>query len=337
MEHFAFLLRRIRPDVVHLHHYTRIGLEFIAIVRQIRPHARILVTLHEYLALCHHHGQMIKTGTGALCDNADPNACAACFPEIAPADFLLRSLFIKSHFDKVDLFIAPSRFLRQRYIDWGLPAWQVTVLDNGTPPVEPPPPRPLRESERRAVFGFFGQINAYKGLLTLLTAIDCLSQVPPEVSAGIRLVVHGANLDMNPPDFIEAFKALLARTNQRVHFAGPYQRRDLSRLIAAVDWVVVPSIWWENSPLVIQEAFAHRRPVICSNIGGMAEKVRRGRDGFHFQVSDPLDLASLMVRLAADSEVWDRLQTTIQQPPTVAEIGARHLELYRENAFAVVP
>ena len=115
VEHFTFLLQRIKPDIVHLHHYIRIGLEFVAIVRQIRPQARILVTLHEYLALCHAHGQMIKTGTGALCDDANPQDCATCFREIPPADFLLRSLFIKSHFDKVDLFIAPSKFLRHRY------------------------------------------------------------------------------------------------------------------------------------------------------------------------------------------------------------------------------
>jgi glycosyltransferase involved in cell wall biosynthesis len=336
VEHFAFLLRRIQPDIVHLHHYTRIGLEFIAIVRQIRPQARILVTLHEYLALCHHYGQMIKTGSGALCDNSNPQDCAKCFKDIAPSDFLLRSLFIKSHFDKVDLFIAPSKFLRQRYIDWGIPGWQIIVVDNGTTPVDPPPPRPTAQGERRGVFGFFGQINAYKGVLQLLTAMEYLSHFSPDLSAGIRLVVYGANLDNNQPEFVEAFRTSLARTSQRVHFAGPYQRKDLGRLIAAVDWVVVPSIWWENSPLVIQEAFAHRRPIICSNIGGMAEKVRWGRDGFHFQVNDPFDLASLMVRLAADVDVWDRLQKSIQRPLSVAEATARHLELYRENSFAMV-
>ncbi len=335
VEHFAFLLERIKPNIVHLHHYVRIGLEFIAIVRRIRPQARILVTLHEYLALCHAHGQMMKTGNGVLCDDANPRDCAACFKGIAPADILLRSLFIKSHFDKVDLFIAPSNFLRQRYIKWGIPNWQIVVVDNGTPPVDPPPPRPRAAGERRAVFGFFGQINAYKGLLQLLTAMDYLSHLPPDASQGIRLVVHGANLEMNSREFVDAFRTLLARTSQRVHFAGPYQRRDLSRLIAAVDWVVVPSIWWENSPLVIQEAFAHRRPVICSNIGGMAEKVRPGRDGFHFQVNDPFDLASLMVRLAADVDIWDRMQKTIQRPLTVADATARQLELYREDLFAV--
>jgi glycosyltransferase involved in cell wall biosynthesis len=336
VDQFAFLLRRIMPDVVHLHHYSKIGLEFIALVRRINPSARIIVTLHEYLALCHNYGQMLKTGSLALCETSHPHDCATCFKDIAPSEFLLRALFIKSHFDKVDLFIAPSHFLRQRYIDWGIPPWQIVHLENGTAPVEPPPPPRARAAgERRAVFGFFGQINVYKGLLQLLTALDYLGQAGATVPAELRLVVHGAHLDQNPPGFIESFRALLDRNRARVHFAGPYDRTALGRLMAAVDWVVVPSIWWENSPLVIQEAFAHRRPVLCSNIGGMAEKVRHGRDGFHFQVGDPFDLAGLMLRLAQEDDVWDQLQKTIRTPMPVAESAALHIEFYRDRSFAV--
>ena len=73
--------------------------------------------------------------------------------------------------------------------------------------------------------------------------------------------------------------------------AGKYDHDDLPRLMAEIDWVVVPSRWWENSPLVIQEAFLHGRPVICSDIGGMAEKVTDGVDGLHFRVGDPRSLA----------------------------------------------
>jgi hypothetical protein len=67
-----------------------------------------------------------------------------------------------------------------------------------------------------------------------------------------------------------------------------------------VDWVVVPSVWWENSPLVIQEAFQRGRPVICSDIGGMAEKVADGVDGLHFRAGDPEALAATIARAATD-------------------------------------
>jgi glycosyltransferase involved in cell wall biosynthesis len=331
-DRFAFLLQRINPDIIHFHHYSKIGVELLALARRINPNVRIILTLHEYLAICHHNGQMVKTGNFALCEEANPRDCSHCFTEIPPTEFLLRKLFVQAHFAKVDLVIAPSEFLRQRYIAWGLPSRQIVLLENGTPACSPPPPRPCADGEARAIFGFFGQINPYKGLLQLLTAFDYLGQLPAEMTGGIRLIVHGANLETNSPDYVGAIHGLLARTAQRVHFAGAYDRRDLGDLLAAVDWVVVPSIWWENSPLVIEEALAHRRPVICSNIGGMAEKVRWGRDGFHFPVGSPFELARLLARLAGDPQIWNRLQTTIRQTTTIAEWASRHLDLYRQRS-----
>jgi glycosyltransferase involved in cell wall biosynthesis len=74
---------------------------------------------------------------------------------------------------------------------------------------------------------------------------------------------------------------------------------------------VVPSIWWENSPLVIQEAFGHGRPVICSDIGGMAEKVRDGVSGLHFRVGDPISLAETIARACATPGLWKALTSGI--------------------------
>lgn len=110
-------------------------------------------------------------------------------------------------------------------------------------------------------------------VIPLLTAFDYLSQFLPDMTAGIRLVAPALICTLIRRRSWRR-SGLLARTSQRVHFADPYQRKDISRLITAVDRVVVPSIWWENSPLVIQGAFAQRRLVICSNIGGMAKNVR---------------------------------------------------------------
>ena len=335
IDQFAILLGHIDPDVIHLHHYSKIGLEFIALAKRLNPGVRIIVTLHEYLGICHNYGQMTKTGSQALCYEASPHECTACFPAIAPTEFLLRRHFIRAHFDKVDLFVAPSEFLRQRYIAWGLPDWQIVTLGNGTPAVAPLPPRPLRPGEGRGVFAFFGQINPYKGLLPLLSAFETICNAPADDAEGLHLMIHGANLEYQSPEYVEAFTQALARTSARVHYGGPYDNRHMGKLLAGVDWVVVPSTWWENAPLVIQEALAHRRPVICSNIGGMAEKVRPGIDGFHFQVGNPFELAGLMMRLAREPGVWDRLQASMSRPMTIEEGVDGLLALYHEDAFAV--
>jgi glycosyltransferase involved in cell wall biosynthesis len=80
--------------------------------------------------------------------------------------------------------------------------------------------------------------------------------------------------------------------------------------------------------VVIQEAFRNRRPVICSDIGGMAEKVRDGIDGLHFPVGDALALARLIERLAADPEKLRAMREGMQTPPGPADTARQHLNLY---------
>jgi hypothetical protein len=76
--------------------------------------------------------------------------------------------------------------------------------------------------------------------------------------------------------------------------------------MADVDWVVVPSIWYENAPLVIQEAFQHGKPVICSDIGGMAEAVTDGVDGLHFRAGSAGALSDTLLRAATTPGLWSR-------------------------------
>jgi glycosyltransferase involved in cell wall biosynthesis len=98
---------------------------------------------------------------------------------------------------------------------------------------------------------------------------------------------------------------------------------------------VVPSIWWENSPLVIQEAFMHGRPVICSDIGGMAEKVIDGVNGLHFTAGDPRSLATVLRRAASDPELWDRLRKGAPRIYSIKDQVAYLKGLYRGLAARV--
>jgi glycosyltransferase involved in cell wall biosynthesis len=108
----------------------------------------------------------------------------------------------------------------------------------------------------------------------------------------------------------------------------------LPALIAGADWVVMPSVWWENAPLVIQEAFLHRRPVIASAIGGMAEMVKDGVNGLLVPPDDPIALAAAMRRAATEPGLWRRLKAGIATPITVAQAARAHLALYRKLGVA---
>ena len=99
-------------------------------------------------------------------------------------------------------------------------------------------------------------------------------------------------------------------------------------------YVITPSIWWENAPLVIQEAFQQRRPVICSDIGGMAEAVTNGHDGLHFRAGDPVDLARSMRRAINETGLWECLSSNIARVPTLADSAAEHRALYADLTTA---
>jgi glycosyltransferase involved in cell wall biosynthesis len=322
---FTRFVLDVGPDVVHFHHFLGFGTEAVNAVRRALPEAPIVVTLHEYLSICNNHGQMVKAKTGALCQRASPAECGVCFPSISPAQFMRRELFIKAAFDEVDMFVSPSHFLIDRYVAWGVPAEKMLFLENGLEVGEIAPPRPIGRDGKRNRFAYFGQLNQFKGIKTLIEAV---ARVPREIWGDAVLNVFGGNLEVQPESFQQEFKRLVHAVGRRVRFFGSYKSADLPTLMRETDWVIVPSTWWENSPVVIQEAFLHGRPIITSDIGGMAEKVRNNIDGLHFRASSAESLVDRLVEALRGPELWERLRARIPRPISAVEAAEQHRALY---------
>jgi glycosyltransferase involved in cell wall biosynthesis len=342
-DHLRKVLESLRPDVVHFQHTIFLGYDVLRLVRHVLPEAAIVYTLHEYAPICHRDGQMLRTRDEELCSGSSPRLCHECFPEFTSQQFFLRKKRIQSHFALVDRFIAPSEFLRRRYIEWGIPESRILLEENGRHfPFEPAVVRPRPHRDR---FAFFGQISPYKGLEVALEAmrivhdrrspdtgslLDRLQDAGDERANGPRphLSVNGANLELQPGQHQERIRRLVDAAGDSVTMRGRYDWRRLDRLMEAVDWVVLPSIWWENSPLVIQEAFFHGKPVICSDIGGMAEKVTDGVDGLHFRARDARDLADVIERAASTEGLWNELHDGIRPVHAVEAHRERLADLY---------
>jgi glycosyltransferase involved in cell wall biosynthesis len=90
----------------------------------------------------------------------------------------------------------------------------------------------------------------------------------------------------------------------------------------------VPSIWWEIFGLVVSEAFMFRRPPICSNIGGMAERLRHDEDGLLFEAGDPISLAETLHRCVTEEGLQARLAANSPGVPAVSEVVRSHCEVY---------
>jgi len=297
-----------RPDVVHLQHTLFFGYDMLRELRNtLGEEVPILYTLHEFLPICHRNGQLVRTTTEKPCREESPRRCHECFPEVSPQAFFMRKRFIQSQMSVVDRFVAPSSFLRDRFVDWGLPADKVVTEEYGRLPVKPAETRERRVRNRLV---FIGQLSYFKGINVLLKAMKRLQ----DDEVDVHLAVYGANLELQPDEFRDEFAELLEATEKTVSFEGEFNHDDLPTIMADADWVVVPSIWWENSPLVIQEAGQHRRPVIASDIGGMAEKVHDGVSGLHFKAADPASLAETISRAVSTRKLWDELQRRIEPP-----------------------
>jgi glycosyltransferase involved in cell wall biosynthesis len=143
-------------------------------------------------------------------------------------------------------------------------------------------------------------------------------------------MIWAAGIDTVDPQFHAQLNRLLAETAGTVHFAGPYGQDELGGLLGSIDWVVVPSVWWETGPLVIHEARLHRRPVICSDIGSMLERVRDGVDGLHFHVGDPRSLAETIRRAVSTPGLWDELRAQITDPYPMDAHLERMTGIYRD-------
>ena len=324
------LFRALAPDVVHFHHYINYGAEVFLHLKKSVPNCRIVLTLHEYLAICNHFGQMVTAEHRNLCYQSSPARCHKCFPQVGVPDFFLRKRYIDRFFGLVDAFVAPSRFLADRYAAWGVAEDKLFVLENITSQDEPgwPPEPPAASGALR--IGFFGQISGLKGINVLF---DAAEELAAQQVTGISLEIFG-DYRGQPPEFQKEFLVRLAKAGRNIRFHGPYDRQRVDQLMQSVHAVLVPSIWWENSPVVIQEALRNRRPVICSDIGGMAEKVRNGIDGFHFPAGSAMALAALLVQLDDDRLMLTELSARMSGRPALEATVDDFVQLYNFVAAA---
>ncbi|AXC49587.1 glycosyltransferase [Paracoccus suum] len=304
---------RFDAGIYHFHHVWNIGAGVIRRLRVQRPQARLVLTLHEMAPICALWGQMVRAD-GGLCDAATPLDCAACLPAHAPLSFAIRRARMLEVLGLMDVLIAPSRFLAGRYEDWGVPAGRIQVIENGLPSDGAPHPAPIPQgAEADALsrrFAFFGNATPTKGLDVLANAAARLAVDP--AAGQVTIEAHG----VDAAGFARALPGFSVPPTLALR--GRYRPAEATARMARQGWVIVPSTWWENAPVVIDEARAARRPVIASDIGGMAEKTAGW--GLQFPVGDAGALASLIATLAGDGARWAALAAAVPPPASLDQV-----------------
>lgn len=328
VENWRSLLLTRKPDVVHLHHYAQAGIELPSVIKSTLPGALVVLTLHEYMGICARSGQMVDS-QGRLCRGAAVRKCASCMGW-EPSFVAARDHYIRRGFRDVDVFISPSQFLADRYVEWGVDPSKLHVLPNALAPMNAVSDNEAsRHGSESLVVTYLGQHTPFKGIDVFL---DSVMMLRSSVRKRFTFNLYGGEAERFGEDFARMISSHPAVALGHVKSMGPYANEDVGRILSATDAIVVPSIWWENSPVVIEEALHARVPVLCSDIGGMSEKVVSGRDGWHFARGSANSLAALFTRLA---ESEDLVAVSRMRKPLNSDLVARlHLEVFHQSMEA---
>lgn len=332
------VIAEFRPDCVHFQHLLNLSAGLLSACRRLG--AAVVLTLHDYWLSCPRDGLRMRADL-VRCDTIDHDTCARCLagsPYLVPSlerravaavrraglgralhrihriapvlgaglrrvarlgaaheslsrDMDRRAAGLREALAEVALVLAPTRFARDRAVEFGVPPDRVRVSPLGVPPAaDERPARPRRH------VGFMGTVAPHKGVHVL---IDAFRSVDAPTA---RLEIHGS-LSV-APDYVAELRAK-AGGDTRIAFRGPFAEGRQCEVLAGLDLLVVPSVWWENSPLTVLEALATGIPVVASAIGGIPEILPPGW-GQLVPAGEPAPLAEA-IRDVIEGRLFDRL------------------------------
>lgn len=313
---FGKLLDQHQPDVVHVGHLNHLSTSLVFEVKKRK--LPLIFTLHDFWLMCP-RGQFLQTINSKsenlypICTEQENRKCATnCYwryftsPEDQKdiaywTDWVGRRMnHIQEVCEVVDLFIAPSRYLLERFIsDFSMDISKIVYLDYGFS-LKRLQGR-VRKKEKDFVFGYIGTHKQAKGIFHLIQAFS-------KVHEGSQLKIWGSSLEPFTSSLKSYVKKLPAEIQKKIHWMSGYRNEKIVEdVFNHVDAIVVPSIWGENSPLVIHEGLEAKVAIITANFGGMGEYVQHAVNGLLFNHRDPTSLAEQMRRLSQERGLADKL------------------------------
>lgn len=343
-EAFIQLLNEEKPDVIHIGHLNHLSTSLVA-----EAHLReypLLFTLHDFWLMCP-RGQFLQSINSKnadlypTCDFQENEKCAKqCYwryfgSQDNKEDIQYWTNWVGRRMDHIreiasyiDLFIAPSRYLMDRFInDFLIDKSKMVYLDYGFQRKRLEGRN--RYPEKDFTFGYIGTHKQAKGILHLIEAFS-------KSYHNAQLKIWGSPLQPFTHSLESYVNTLNSEISQKIHWMGNYRNEQIiADVFNHVDAIVVPSIWGENSPLVIHEALEAGIPVITANYGGMREYVHHEINGLLFQHRNPESLAEQMKRLKNDPLLASKLakkgylQSTDHHIPDIQEHVEKIVELYQ--------
>lgn len=326
---FEALLEEFKPDVIHMNNVHRqLTLSILDAPYLKKHHVPVVYTAHDYILLC--PAYTMVNGRGEVCDacldkhfiHATKNVCV----KGSRAKSTLASMeaeFLKLHhsYDKIDLIIAPSEFMKSKLEEGGFAGKTVAMQNFLTDSQMAMGTRVANthkfedaQAGARPYFLFFGRLSKEKGILTLVKAF--LQAAGLGKDAGSEAGAFAGHNEVLPDTWDlrivgdgperEAIEQLIASAGpqavSRIHLLGYKNGEDLQREVGNARFSVLSSEWRENMPYSGLESLAAQTPVIGANIGGIPELVVEGETGFAFESGNVSVLTNALIKASHAGE-----------------------------------
>ena len=362
------VLEAIQPHVVHVHNLLNLSFDLPLLARA--RGAAAVATLHDYTLVCASGGQRVHRAEAHLCERIEADRCARCFREspfnnqvafgrfaaaaggrpgwakegliglkrlfpsvahvaervargtagvaVSPDEMEARRARAAEAFDAFDVVLAPSQSIADEFARLGFSRSRVRVSRYGFPAIErrrrpPPGDGPLR-------VGYVGTLVWHKGVHVLIEAVRHL----PAANYELKIVGDPSVW----PDYTAGLRQ--AAAGLPVRFMGRFDRTRIADAYADLDVLVVPSLWLENAPLVIHEAYMSGVPVIASRIGGHLELVDDGRNGLLYYPQSPRALASALQKVLDDRGLLGTFGSSLPAVRSITEAAEELEAIYRD-------
>ena len=341
-EEFTKVIEQFKPDIIHFQHLINLSLKLPSLAK--KRGIPNCMTLHDFWFLCPR--TIFLTSDLKICSNHSPKHCLDClqgeieyypirnkvnglwhtgkreikkvlnYAKKTMVHFSLarwRPYWVKRVFKDVQLFIAPSQFLLEKYVQSGLDREKIVLIRHGFNKDDFYGMQ--RTVSPKVRFAFIGTIRAHKGIYLLIDAFN-------KITGTAELKIYGRVTS----SMVDDLKKRIVNSN--IHIMGELKKEDKRIAFSEIDVLIVPSICYENSPLTINEAFLSKIPVITANIGGMAELVKDGEYGFTFPVGDAEKLAERIQLFIKNPELKDKLSANLPEVNDIKTHAKEILNIY---------
>ncbi|NMA51532.1 MAG: glycosyltransferase family 4 protein [Peptococcaceae bacterium] len=273
------LISDTRPDIAHLHVFQHQLSPSILYALKDKG-IPIVYTAHDLKCLCPNYRMLVD---GRICEDCRGRRYHNCFKHACVKNSRLKSLvnviemtlhgLLKSY-DLVDIIITPSKFYKNKFIEYGFEKEKVVYLPNF---LDADANTPIGDFDHYCIY--LGRLSHEKGVVTLLKAMEQVD--------GIQLYVIGTGpMEGQIKELINENKM-----SGKVKLLGFKSGAELEDLIKKAMFSIMPSEWYENAPYSLLEMMAWGKAVIGANIGGIPEMIDEGKSGLLFKPGDHLELA----------------------------------------------